>query len=89
MIIRCEVFKSSKQADTYRYLPLRKDQAELPEGLLNLLGEISCFLTIELTENKKLAQANAADVMKSIDDDGCYLQMPPNDNIHVAENQTQ
>ncbi len=89
MAIRCDVFKSAKQPDTYLYLPFRKDQSELPEGLLSLLGDLTCFLTIELSEDKKLAQAKVVDVMQSIEDNGFYLQMPLNGKIHVAENQTQ
>lgn len=77
MKIQCDIYRCSKRPDTYLYLAVGKDQTELPMSLLSLLGELNAFLTLELTPDKKLAQANASDVMKAIEDTGFYLQMPP------------
>ncbi len=77
MNIACDIFKSAKQPDTYLYLPVGKDQAQLPEGLLALLGEITPFLTIDVHPQRHLAQAKADEVLKAIQDNGFYLQMAP------------
>ena len=36
---RCHVYRSSRRADTYVYLPRQDDFAGLPKGLMRMLGK--------------------------------------------------
>lgn len=72
-----EVYKSQKKADTYLYVPLGSDLAELPELLQEQFSEAEPFLNFELTEERYLAQADPVRVMTSIQTQGFYLQFPP------------
>ncbi|EAR07634.1 YcgL domain-containing protein [Reinekea blandensis] len=71
------IYRSSKRSETYLYL--RKTDAfdDLPDALRELFGRPIQVMDMLLTEDKTLARAKAADVLRDIDDKGFYLQMPP------------
>ena len=77
MEIKCNVYKSERKANTYLYLKADVKQDELPEGLTELLGKLTQFLSLALHPDSKLAQANIAEVLNSLQEQGYYLQMPP------------
>ena len=59
----------------------RADLAVLPQALLERFGTPIHTLSFVLTSERKLAAADAADVMTAIREQGFYLQMPP--TLHV------
>ncbi|HAY45961.1 MAG TPA: hypothetical protein DCY55_06705 [Gammaproteobacteria bacterium] len=75
----CQVFKGSHKPDHFLYLPLDYDQSKLPTTLQSLLGELQMVVEFELTPDKKLAIADAVEVIAQLSDRGFYLQMPPGD----------
>ena len=75
----CQVFKGSQKQDHFLYLPLDYDQTQLPTTLQSLLGELQLVVEFELTPHRKLAIADAAEVITQLSDRGFYLQMPPGD----------
>ncbi len=75
--MKCYVYKSSRRSDTYVYLAAPDQFASLPEILRHQLGVLSFVLELELTAERRLAQADAATVMANISDKGYYLQLPP------------
>ncbi len=77
MKIKCEVYRCGKKADTYLYLKDGADLEDLPEKLLDLLGELTPFLKLELSESSKLARIETNDVLLALADQGYYLQLPP------------
>lgn len=81
MAIKCSIFKCANKAQTYIYLKAGQDQADLPEGLLSMLGELTQFLNLELDESSKLAQAKPKDVIRDLNAQGFYLQMPLGDDL--------
>jgi len=81
MEIKCDVYRSANKPDTYLYLDAEILPEELPDVLKHLLGELTAFLNLSLTHHSKLAQADIAEVLQSLADQGYYLQMPPGDTI--------
>lgn len=73
----CEVFKSPRVDEMYLYVDKRKGLGEVPEALLERFGKPLPAMTLILTPEKTLGQAQAVDVMAAIRDKGFYLQMPP------------
>jgi uncharacterized protein YcgL (UPF0745 family) len=75
--MNCIVFKSTRKRDTYLFVSREDDLARLPEPLSRLLGKLEEVMSIELHEGRRLAHARAAEVMRRIEVDGFYLQLPP------------
>lgn len=72
------VFKSDKLQGLYIYMPKESDFQDLPEDLYEKLGGLTEVINFELHLGKKLAQVQAKAVLDSIQKQGYYLQMPPN-----------
>ncbi len=79
--ILCDVYKSPNKEGTYLYVS-RKDKLErVPEALLTTFGKPQLALIIILTEDKVLARVDAKKVIKALDEQGFYLQLPPADDL--------
>ncbi len=72
-----EVFRSPRKAETYLYVDKAAGYKELPDALLKQFGEPESVMTLVLTPERKLARADAAEVLQQIEAQGFYLQMPP------------
>ena len=77
MRLLCEIFRSSRKEEMYLYVEKSKGLAEVPEALMTQFGEPESVMTLFLSEERKLARADTAEVMAHIRDEGFYLQMPP------------
>jgi uncharacterized protein YcgL (UPF0745 family) len=75
--MRCSVYKSLKQFDYYLYVQTADEFSRLPETLGRLLGKLEQVIDLELHAGRKLAQVDVFDVMRQIETQGYYLQMPP------------
>lgn len=80
--IECAVYKSQKKDETYVFIPTTTPLSDLPEELLKVLGQAEKIMTLNLTPEKKMARGNASVIMKSIEEQGFYLQMPENPQIN-------
>ena len=76
MKIKCEVYRCGRKVDTYLYLKNGVDLEDLPDEMLDLLGELTPFLKLELSESSKLARVETSDVLLALADQGYYLQLP-------------
>ena len=81
--MHCFVYRSRKKRATYLYLPAKDKFSSLPAGLMRLFGEPEFALDFELTPQRKLAAANAKQVLKSLEVQGYYLQMPCENDLPV------
>ncbi len=81
--MQCYVYKGDRKEDYYLYLGQQLDQdsppEKVPQAILGLMGELSFVLEFELSDQKKLAQADAEQVLSDIQSNGFYLQMPKKD----------
>ena len=75
--MQCVVYKSLKQFDYFLFVKKEDEFARVPDGLRQMLGVLEKVMDLGLDENRKLAQADVVAVMQQIEEQGYYLQMPP------------
>lgn len=73
----CAIYKSHKKFDSYLYVEKEGDFTRVPPSLLQLLGRLEFVMTLELSPQRKLANADTAQVCRQLKEQGYYLQMPP------------
>lgn len=63
----------------YLYLraDLQADEDTIPAELLKRTGVLELAMELELTPGRKLARVDTAAVLQALDDQGWFLQMPP------------
>ena len=81
--MQCFVYKSRKKAATYLYISRQDDFSGIPKGLMKLFGTPEFALEFDLTPTRKLAVAEATEVINSLDRQGFYLQMPTENEYPV------
>ena len=75
--IICSIYRSKKKDEMYLYVDKTKALSLVPEELLSMFGKPEHRMDMLLSEDKKLAKAQASDILADIKDKGYYLQMPP------------
>ena len=73
----CDVYRSSKKADTYLYLPHGNEFTDVPDILLGQFGRAEKVLTINLANREQLARLTVEKLQEHLHNDGYYLQLPP------------
>ncbi len=71
------VYKCQRKDDTYVYLAERDAFDVLPTQLKASLGSLQLVLEVALTDDRRLARADAAQVRAELRSRGFYLQVPP------------
>ena len=71
------VYKSLRKADTYVFLAARDGFDRLPPAVLESLGRLEPVLEVDLHPGRRLARADASQVMDALARKGFYLQVPP------------
>lgn len=87
--MNCFVYKGTKKQDHFLYLHQQigsADSAELPQALLDLLGELEFVIEFDLSPDRKLPNADSASVIAQLKDKGYFLQMPK-ESMWQAEEQ--
>lgn len=77
----CSVYRSSRKEGMYLYVPKKDALNKVPEALMGLFGHGQLAMTMLLDEEKQLARIGAEEVLKAIEEQGFYLQMPPGDEF--------
>lgn len=77
--MKCAVYRSNKKDLTYLYLPEADDLSCVPDALMKLISPVERVLEFDLTPERKLAQEDASEVLKQIETQGWFLQMPQQD----------
>ena len=72
-----EIFKGNKKEEMYLYVDQKDGLRQVPEDLLSTFGQTESVMVLFLTQDKKLARVEAADVLEAIEKQGYFLQMPP------------
>ena len=80
-----KVYRTRRKPDMYLYVDFADDLGRVPESLLARFGTPELALSLSLTPGKKLARAQASDVLDAIVKTGYFLQMPPTDGGVDAE----
>ncbi len=72
-----EIFKGNKREEMYLYVDQKEGLRQVPDDLLLTFGQTDSVMILPLTQDKKLARVEAADVLEAIEQQGYFLQMPP------------
>ena len=75
--MNCFVYRSEKKQGMFLYLSNKDDFECVPESLMKLLGETTYSFEFDLNQDKKMVKVEAKEVMKTMDKNGYFLQMPP------------
>lgn len=75
--MNCFVYRSEKKQGMFLYLSKKDDFSCVPESLIKLLGETTYSFEFDLSKDRKLVKVEATEVMKNMDTNGYFLQMPP------------
>lgn len=71
------VFRSPQRDGMYLYVERREGLARVPEALLALFGRPQHAMDLLLTATRPLARVDVAEVLRQLDDQGFFLQLPP------------
>lgn len=82
--LKVSAYKSPKVEELYLFLPADSLPSDLPDELLTFFGEPQHVIDFDLTPERKLARADAAEVLASIAEKGYYIQTPPAEKEKVA-----
>lgn len=75
--LRCTIFKGNRERELYVFVPWKEGAANIPDELRQRMGTLSEVMTIMIGPDRKLARADAANVLRDIRAIGYYLQLPP------------
>ena len=71
------IFRSSRKAETYLYMPATAEFEALPEPLRKQFGAPIYVMDLVLTPERKLALVDVEQVMQAMKEEGFFLQFPP------------
>jgi len=75
--MKCKIFKSEKQEQSYLYLASHQEFDELPEALRQSFGEPEFVMDLDLAQTTRLARVDKFSVIESLKAKGFFLQLPP------------
>lgn len=75
--MNCFVYRSNNKPGLYLYLKEKDNFEKVPESLIKLLGEIDFSFEFDLGKDRKLVRAEAEEVLRIMQENGYFLQMPP------------
>lgn len=74
--MHCFIYRSTRRADAYLFVPRADDFEAVPAALRERLGLLELAMELELTAGRRLARADGATVMAHLERDGYFLQLP-------------
>lgn len=83
--MKCDIYRSERREGMYLYIQ-RSDQADshdpsplnrVPDALKQIFGHATWVMSIDIDAQRQLAQVSGAQVLKSIDEKGYFVQLPP------------
>ena len=79
----CHIYRSNLKIDTYLYLLEKDDFSIIPEALLRVFGPPEFSFSFDLTQERKLAKEDSAEVLENLKEQGYHLQLQ--DDILVEQ----
>jgi hypothetical protein len=79
------VYRSKRKEGMYLYIEKSAGLENLPAALLKQFGTPEHAMVLVLTPEKKLANADIRKVIKAVQTEGFYLQMPSKNDQMMAE----
>ena len=88
----CTIYRSPKKEGMYLYVDKAEDLERVPEALLRQFGQPEQAMTLLLHPDRPLARADINKVLGDLDEQGFYLQLPPQqdaDMLKIREKNTK
>lgn len=82
--VLCKVYRSARRSELYLYVTREQDLAPVPDDLLQRFGTPELALTLALAPDRKLARADAGEVLAALRERGWFLQLPPLPDARIA-----
>lgn len=83
--MNCYVYRSNKKPGMYLYLVKKDNFDDVPESLMKLLGDVIYSFEFDLSKDRKLVKAEAAEVLRIMNENGYFLQMPPSKSEQLGQ----
>jgi len=74
--MQCEIYRSSVKVGAYLYVANIDDFTGVPASLLTLLGRLEHVMSLELSPEQTLAQADPVEISRNLAEKGYLLQLP-------------
>jgi len=71
----CHIYRSNRKLDTYLYLLDKDDFSVVPDELLRIFGSPEFSFSFDLTQERKLAKEDTAEVLDNLASQGYHLQI--------------
>ena len=71
------IYKGSRRAETYLYVPEENNFQRVPGELLDAMGTLTFVMELEIDEQRRLARVDVKKVLESVSQTGYFLQLPP------------
>ena len=71
------IYKGSRRAETYLYIPEEDNFQRVPKDLLDAMGTLELVMTLDVDEQRRLARVDVKEVIKSVSRAGYFLQLQP------------
>jgi uncharacterized protein YcgL (UPF0745 family) len=73
----CSIYRSAKVEGMYLYVDKAEGLKRVPEPLLQRFGKAELAMTLLIHAERKLARADAVQILQAIAQSGFFLQLPP------------
>ncbi len=73
----CYIYRSKLKDEMYLYLKIKDQFEDIPIPLLKVFGQPEFSMMLDLTKREKLARVDVNKLLKELDKEGFYLQVPP------------
>ncbi len=81
----CAIYRCSCKDGMYLYVDQKDGLNNLPETLIKRIGQPELAMTLVISRETRLANANAEIILAALDTQGFYLQMPPSHSDYMQE----
>ncbi len=75
--IACAIYKTAKRDGLYLYVKEQDDFSDVPPEVMQQFPKPEHVFDLELSASRSLARVDVMVVMKNLETEGFYLQMPP------------
>lgn len=82
--MKTAIYKGKSKQGSYLYLEQKDDFSRVPKPLLVAMGELELVMILDLSPQRKLARADVEQVIRALQRDGFYLQMPDEEKLALA-----
>jgi uncharacterized protein YcgL (UPF0745 family) len=76
-VVSCAIYKTVKRDGLYLYVKEQDEFSDVPDEVMKQFPQPEHVFDLELSASRPLARADVLIVMKNLEAEGFYLQMPP------------